>query len=182
MKSSSPVYFMGGVLGGDGGERLAARTRQCSLMPPARCRPPVWPTLSPYIHPPLPRGGASCPPLKLPWPHAPYPAPYIRHYHHPPTRQRYIIAMMIITRPRTLHWCRGRGGPSLSSINTILPRPHHPITIHCVIHASQGRIDVEGVVDFFPRFRPWPLSMVLPQAVPMHATWCIIASGEDEDR
>jgi hypothetical protein len=41
---------------------------------------------------------------------------------------------------------------------------------------------VEGVVEFHPRLRPWPLSMVVPRAVPVHASWCIIASGEDDDR
>lgn len=41
---------------------------------------------------------------------------------------------------------------------------------------------MEGVLEFYPRFRPWPLSLVLPAALPAHVSWCIVANGDDEDR
>lgn len=44
-----------------------------------------------------------------------------------------------------------------------------------------GRIDVEGVVEYVPRASGvWPLSLVLPAALPVHSSWCITARGDDD--
>jgi hypothetical protein len=38
---------------------------------------------------------------------------------------------------------------------------------------------VEGVIEFYPRL-PWPASALLPEALPVHVSWSIVARGKDD--
>eukprot|EP00877_Chromochloris_zofingiensis_P006971 jgi/Chrzof1/2527/Cz11g18260.t1 len=49
-----------------------------------------------------------------------------------------------------------------------------------MVNTKLGRIDVEGTVHFYPRMRFFPLSWVVPQSIPIHATWTILAKGDDD--
>jgi hypothetical protein len=64
----------------------------------------------------------------------------------------------------------------------LVHKTHLNTSPHPTPNKQKGRIDVEGVVEYFPRLRGavWPLKWLLPEAVALHATWCIVARGEDD--
>ncbi|KAI8471526.1 MAG: hypothetical protein J3K34DRAFT_520470 [Monoraphidium minutum] len=62
---------------------------------------------------------------------------------------------------------------------TATPRLVTVSMINEALGRIDGRIDVEGVVEFYPRLL-WPLSALLPESVAVHASWSVVARGADD--
>lgn len=58
----------------------------------------------------------------------------------------------------------------------------HPklVTVQ-MLTPSLGRIDVEGTLEFHPRFASlFPAALVVPEHLQLHGTWTIVAKGDDD--
>jgi hypothetical protein len=80
-----------------------------------------------------------------------------------------------------------RGADRMRVLSNLLAVPFDKVVAEPKLLSVQmlnnklGRIDVEGTLHFYPRLRFLPLSsLVVPDSLPLHVTWTIVATGDDD--